>query len=338
MKTIKGSIGRSVDDPDPKVRFYLFHGADEAQSSALGDRLAAALKASKQSVASGVLRGDPALLADEAGAIDMFGGSKVIVIQPAGEEILPAVEALLEAAAAESPVVAIAGKLGKTSGLLKVAESHPLALAHVSYELDARDAERLVVELARTEGLRVQPDVAASIASACANDRRMISQELAKYALYLDASPNAPKDLGSEALDAVGADLGGDFMGIADLALGGDVRRLSDALSRIDASGKETIPVVRSLQRRLLMLAPIRARVDSGERIQSVMTSLGKSLFWKDKPMVERMLALWDSAGLARVSERAGTLERRLMRGDSPPAAEALGEELVAIARQARRG
>lgn len=338
MKTIKGSIGRSVDEPDPKVRFYLFHGADEAQSSALGDRLAAALKASKQSVASGVLRGDPALLADEAGAIDMFGGSKVIVIQPAGEEILPAVEALLEAAAAESPVVAIAGKLGKTSGLLKVAESHPLALAHVSYELDARDAERLVVELARTEGLRVQPDVAASIASACANDRRMISQELAKYALYLDASPNAPKDLGSEALDAVGADLGGDFMGIADLALGGDVRRLSDALSRIDASGKETIPVVRSLQRRLLMLAPIRARVDSGERIQSVMTSLGKSLFWKDKPMVERMLALWDSAGLARVSERAGTLERRLMRGDSPPAAEALGEELVAIARQARRG
>jgi len=165
----------------------------------------------------------------------------------------------------------------------------------------------------------------------------MISQELAKFALYLDASPNAPKDLGSEALDAVGADLGGDFLGIADLALGGDVRGLSDALSRIDASGKEAIPVVRSLQRRLLMLAPIRARVDSGERLQNVMTSLGKSLFWKDKPMVERLLGLWDSAGLARVSERAGTLERRLMRGDSPPAAEALGEELVAIARQARR-
>lgn len=337
MKAIKGSIGRSVDEPDPKVRFYLFHGADEAQSSALGDRLAAALKASKHAVPSSALRGDTALLADEAGAIDMFGGAKVIVIQPAGEEILPAVEALLEAAAVESPVVAIAGRLTKSSGLLKVAEAHPLALAHVSYELDARDAERLVLELARTEGLRVQPDVAASIAGACANDRRMIAQELAKFALYLDASPNSPKDLGSDALDAVGAELGGDFLGIADLALGGDVRGLSDALSRIDASGKEAVPVVRSLQRRLLMLAPIRARVDSGERLQNVMTSLGKSLFWKDKPMIERMLGLWDSAGLARVSERAGTLERRLMRGDAPPAAEALGEELVAIARQARR-
>jgi DNA polymerase-3 subunit delta len=337
VKSIKGSIGRAVDEPDPKVRFYLFHGTDESQSSALGDRLVAALKASKHGIAGGALRGDPALLADEAGAIDMFGGAKVLWIQPAGEEIVAAVEALLDAPASESPVVAIAGRLGKASGLLKLAESHELALSHVSYELDARDAERLVAELARTEGLRTQPGTAARIAEACANDRRMIAQELAKLALYLDASPNAPKDLGSDALDAVGAETGGDFLGIADLALAGDVRSLGDALSRLEAGGRDAIPIVRSLQRRLLMLAPIRARIDAGERSQAVMTSLGKSLFWKDKPKVERMLGLWDSAGLARVSERAGELERRLMRGDSPPAAEALGEELVAIARQARR-
>ena len=337
MKSIKGSIGRAVDEPDPRVRFYLFHGTDESQSSALGERLVAALKASKHAIAGGALRGDPALLTDEAGAIDMFGGAKVIWIQPAGEEIVAAVEALLDAPASESPVVAIAGRLGKASGLLKLADSHELALSRVSYELDARDAERLVAELARTEGLRTQPGTAARIAEACANDRRMIAQELAKLALYLDASPNAPKDLGSDALDAVGAETGGDFLGIADLALAGDVRSLGEALSRMESGGRDAIPIVRSLQRRLLMLAPIRARIDAGERSQAVMTSLGKSLFWKDKPKVERMLGLWDSAGLARVSERAGELERRLMRGDSPPAAEALGEELVAIARQARR-
>lgn len=337
MKSVRGSIDRSVDQPDPQVRFYLFHGPDEAQSSALGDRLVTALKAAKHNVASGSLRSDPALLADEAGAIDMFGGARVIWIQPAGEEILPAVEALLVAPAAESPTVAIAGRLGKTSGLLKLAEGHGLALAHVSYELDARDAERLVAELARAEGLRTQSGVAARIAESCANDRRMIVQELTKLALYLDASLDAPKDLGPDALDAAGADMGGDFLGIADLALAGDVRSLGDALSRMDSSGKEAIPIIRSLQRRLLMLVPIRSRIDTGERLQAVMTSMGKSLFWKDKPMVEKMLGLWDSAGLARVSERAGALERRLMRGDSPPAAEALGEELLAIARQARR-
>ena len=51
MKAAKGSIGRAVDEPDSKVRFYLFHGTDESQSSALGDRLVAALKASKHAIA-----------------------------------------------------------------------------------------------------------------------------------------------------------------------------------------------------------------------------------------------------------------------------------------------
>jgi DNA polymerase III subunit delta len=337
VKAARGSIGRSVDEPNPQIRFYLFHGSDEAQSSALGERLVAALKATKHSLAGASLRGDPALLADEACAIDMFGGAKVIWLQPAGEEIVPSVEALLDAPAAESPVVAIAGKLGKTSSLLKLADAHGLALSHVSYELEAREAERLVVDLARSEGLRTQQAVAARIAQSCSNDRRMIAQELAKLALYLDSSPNAPKDLDSEALDAVGADMGGDFLGIADLALAGDVLALGVKLSGLAEGGKDAIPIIRSLQRRLLMLAPIRARIDSGESLHAVLTSLGKFLFWKDKPLVERMLGRWDSAGLARVSERTGALERRLMRADSPPPAEALGEELVAIARQARR-
>ena len=40
VKAAKGSIGRAVDQPDPTVRFYLFHGPDEAQSRALGDAAA----------------------------------------------------------------------------------------------------------------------------------------------------------------------------------------------------------------------------------------------------------------------------------------------------------
>ena len=337
MKSVKGSIARSVDDPDRNIRLYLFHGPDEAQSNALGDRLVSALNAAKHAIAGGTLRGDPALLADAAGAIDMFGGAKVIWVQPAGEEILAAVEALLDASQTESPVVAVAGKLGKTSGLLKLADSHPLALSHISYELDVRDAERLVIDLGRTEGLRIQTNVAARIAEGCGNDRRMMASELTKFALYLDASPNSPKDLGSDAVDALGADMGGDFLGVGDLALAGDVRGLGDALSNMDEGGKDSIPIIRALQRRLLMLVPIRARIDGGESQGAVLTSMGKSLFWKDKPIIERMLGMWDSAGLARVSERAGSLERRLMRGDAPPPAEALGEELVTIARQARR-
>ena len=66
------------------------------------------------------------------------------------------------------------------------------------------------------------------------------------------------------------------------------------------------------------------------------MTSLGKALFWKDKPAVQRMLSQWPSERLAEAARRVGELEQQLMFSDLPADA-ALGETLVAFARVASR-
>ena len=262
MKVSKANVGRAVDQPDAKVRFYLFHGPDESQSRALGERLLKALGASKSALAGSAVKSDPALLADEAGAMSLFGGPRAIWVEPAGDDIAAGVEALLSAPAGESPVIAIAGSLRKASALLKLAEASRESLAHASYVPEGRDAERMVVEVGRTFGLRMQPPVAARIADSAGNDQAIVTQELAKLALYLDASPETPKELDSEAVDAVGADMPeGDFLRLSDLALGGDIGRLADALTELSPGGTEAIPALRALQRRLLMLAPIRARV-----------------------------------------------------------------------------
>lgn len=336
MKAARGSIPRALDRPDSGIRLYLLHGPDEGQSQALGERLLKVLGAEKQLLASGSIRSDAALLVDAASAISLFGDKQAIWIQPAGEEITGALEALLSAPTSENPVVAIGGSLRKSSGLLKLAEAHPLALSHASYAPEGRNAEAMVTDLARAEGLSPQPGVAARIAEACDNDQRIAAQELAKLALYLDSSSDRPREISHESLDAVGAAMGGDFLRIADLALAGDIQELSDELARLPSGGSEAIPVLRSLQRRLLMLAPLRARIERGERAADVMASAGKSLFFKDKPLVEKLLWQWNAAGLGRVAERIGSLERDMMLAGVPQP-EALGEELTAIARAALR-
>lgn len=336
MKPARGGLERALDRPDPDIRFYLFLGPDEAQSRGHADRLLKGLGAEKASISAQAVKADPAILADEAAAIGMFGGKRALWIEPAGEEVLAAVEALLELPIAESPAIAIAGGLRKTSALLKLAESHPKALAHTSYELTERDAERVVEELARAEGLRLAPGLASRIAAAAANERGVIGQELAKIALYADATPEEPKSVDRELVDEIGAGSEGDWMRLGDMALLGDVIALSGELDA-GAGGAEPVSVIRALQRRLLMLAPIRARVDEGMRPHDAVTSAGKSVFWKDKELVAKLIGLWDSKALARVFERSGELERRLMSRDSPPPVEALEEELVAVARMARR-
>lgn len=337
MKASKATIGRAIDQPDPRMRLYLFHGPDDAQSRALGQRLLESCSASKFIVAAAAVKSDPATLADEAGALSLFGGPRLIWVEPAGDDIAAGVGALLEAPSSESPVIAIAGSLRKTSALLKLAEASPHALAYASYAPEGQDAERMAVEVGRKYGLKLGSSVAARIAEACANDQALAAQELQKLALYIDASPQNPKELDHEAVDAIGAGSSeGDFLRLADLALGGELAALADELSRLPAGGSEAIPVVRSLQRRLLMLAPTRARVERGETVDGVMASLGKSLFWKDKALVAKLLARWDAKGLATVSERAGRLERELMFSRAPDQ-QLLGEELLAIARAARR-
>lgn len=337
MKAAKGSLAQLLDRPDPNIRFYLFHGPDEAGSHSLAVRLLKGLSAEKFVVVSGAIKSDPALLADEAGAISLFGGKRVIWVEPAGDEISDGVEALLEAPFPESPVIAIAGSFRKTSALLKLAEAHPAALSHISYVPEGRDLERLVIDLGRDVGLRVMPELAQRIATASGGNQAVALQELSKFALYLGADGERPKELNPETVDLLGADSAEtDLMRLGDLALAGRMQELLDELGRLPHGGSEAIPVLRALQRRLLMLAPLRARIEHGESVDGVLTSMGKALFWKDKPLLQRLLSSWSAERLAGAAARVTQLERQVM---LRPLADdaALGETLVTLARAAGR-
>ena len=335
---VKGAaIGPAVDQPEPSRRFYLFHGQDEAGSRALGERLLAALKAEKFAVTAASIREDPASLADEAGAMALFGGPRAIWIEPCGDEITDGVSALLETASIESPVVAIAGALRKTSSLLKLAESHDKAVAIVSYVPEGGNAVRMVMTLARAEGLNVDKAVAERIADEAGGNQAVVAGELVKYALYLGATPDGPKPLTHETVDLLGCGgSDGDLQKLGDLALDGTVPGLLEEIESSGLAAKDGVTVLRALQRRLLMIAPLRARIADGESAHGVMASAGRAIFWKDKDFVERLLRTWPPEQIAKLVDRTAGVEKELMGTDVPEVA-AIGEHLVAIARSAQR-
>src|SRR3546814_14865339 len=70
------------------------------------------------------LKIDPARLADEAASISLFGGARWIRVTLAGDEALPAIEGLLQAAQAGNPVIPIGGPLKTISKILKLELDH----------------------------------------------------------------------------------------------------------------------------------------------------------------------------------------------------------------------
>jgi DNA polymerase-3 subunit delta len=109
---------------------------------------------------------------------------------------------------------------------------------------------------------------------------------------------------------------------------------LADELAIGEDAGIEPVRIVRALQRRLLQLAGLRQRLDSGQPRDTVL----RSIFWKEQALVGRMLDRWTSAGLAQAFGRLAKVERQLIQGGTPPPPGAtLGEELLQVAR-VRRG
>ncbi len=330
-KAEKAAVLRALRDPG--LRFTLLYGPDEA-----GSRTLARLGEGERFELSGAeLSADPARLADEAASISLFGDQRHIIVEPAGDEILAAVEALLGVSAAGNSVAIVAGALKPTSKLLKLVLESRQAAAFVSYLPEARDAPRIVQELAREHGLSVRPELARRIAEAAAGNRAVIAQELGKYALYLDAAPERPIALEEDVLQAIGAASGeGDLSRLVDSVGNGDAARLHSELLRLSSEGLDGIPLIRAMMRRLNLLAPMRAEVEAGKSVDSVLASRGKAIFWKEKDAIAGQLARWPAESIARAQGRLLEAERQL-KSAGALGSVAVDEELFAICRQAAR-
>ena len=338
MKANRGQVEKALKAP-ATTRFFLLHGQDDSGSRALARLLGAALgpDAERIDLSGAELKADPARLADEAASISMFGGARWIQVDPAGDETVPAVEALLEVPAAGNPVILLAGSLKPASKLLKLTLAAPDALAFASYAPNAGEADKLAAELGRAEGLILRPDVARRIAESCGGNRALIAQELAKFALYAGAMPDAPKAIDHDVIDALGADSDeGDLSRLVGSAADGDAAGLEAELARLHAEGQEGIPLLRAMLRRMALLARLRAEVEQGSSPSAVMASSGKSLFWKEKDEIGRQLDRWRADLLAKAMARLLEAERQVKAsgGIGPLAAD---EELFAICRQAAR-
>jgi DNA polymerase-3 subunit delta len=338
VKANRAQVEKALRAPRDAL-FFLLYGPDDSGSRALLKLLASSAGAGAERVdlAGADLRSDPARLADEAASLSLFGGARYIVVDPAGDESVAAVEALVEAPAAGNPVALIAGALKPASKLLKLALAEPRAFAFASYAPEGQEAERLAADMARAEGLTVAPDVARRLADSCAGNRAILGQELAKLALYVGASPERPRPLDHEALDAVGAAAEeGDLSRLVDSVGGGDSKLLEAELLRLASEGIVGIPLIRAMLRRMSLLARLRAQVDRGNSVDSVMASHGKSLFWKEKPAIAQQLRRWRSDLLAKSVSRLVEAERQVKAsGGLGPLA--VDEELFAICRQAAR-
>lgn len=322
----------------PDVRLFLVFGQDESAIADIAAQMAAQLGAAERiDLDSDRIRNDPALLADEASALSLFGDKRYIRLNFRREEGLAAVENLLEISGDANPVIAIAGNLTKASKLRKLAESHSRAMAHICYMPEEGTAAASVMAYAATLGLKLDRSLGARIARYTGQDRKLAQAELEKLALFYDAAPERPATVEVAAFEALSAETGEENVGgLVNQVMGGELRALGHGLASAREMGVDAIRIIRALQRRVALLSSLRAKVDAGSNAGAVVKAT-RSIFFKEADEFVKQLGRWPSARLAGLNGHLLAVEAKLMSVKDGLGSVILEEELIRIARAAAR-
>lgn len=232
-------------------------------------------------------------------------------------------------------LIVVATSATDKSRTAKLLEKRKDAVVAMFYVPDLAAVTQSVRAMGDAAGVHLGGEIAERIARAANLDVRLAQSEVEKLALYLDASPQAPRRAQAEALDAVGAPCEDDgFAPLVDAVLGGDTARLSAELHRMRELSLNPVGTLLAFERRAALLARIAARGGDRPPDKGELQRLG--VFFKDIPAVLRQAAIWRGARLARLADRLVDLHRRLF-ADNQGAELLLAQDLAAIARQAAR-
>jgi DNA polymerase III subunit delta len=316
----------ALDAPAATLRLILLHGPDESGSAALAARFAKAMgeTAERIDLDGTEIARDPALLADEAAAFSMFGDKRWIRVQPAGEEILPSITAVLEAPQTGNPVLVIAGKLGKASKIRSLCENSKVAISIVSYAAEGQKAEALAASLAREQGLLLDSHLAQRLLTLTSGERGLLTSEIAKLALYLDADPRQPVPVTGDAIDALAAEGGeAQLFRAAARILAGDIAELERELARHAQGGGSLTGLLRITIGRAVQVA---------QRFTGVAKDYGRG----GTDDLAAVMHRWNPSGIQRAINRLAEAERTSRRR-AATGEVIIAAELLAVARQAAR-
>ncbi|OCW57345.1 DNA polymerase III subunit delta [Hoeflea olei] len=250
------------------------------------------------------LGGDPGRLADEFGAISLFGGDRLVWVRDAGNEraLVDGVSALVDTEPGSSHLLIEAGDLKKGSALRKTVENSRTALAIPCYADDARGIQTLIDEELGAANLAIQPDARQRLAQLLGGDRLASRNELKKLALYCHDTGRVTD---ADVIEAMGDVAALSVDDAVDAVFSGDPVALEAALERILASKTSVFLVLRGCIVLFEQLDAMRALVENHNRQPAqALAEKGRGIHFKRKPVIERALRHWRLDAINREMRR----------------------------------
>lgn len=326
MKLTWKQIDPFLKSPDPKARVVLVYGPDDGlmreRSKMIGRTIIADLEDpfNVVTLSADILGDDPARLNDEANALSMMGGARLIRIENGADKLTALVKDYLKSPSADNLVVIEAGELGTKSSLRQLCEKAKNAAALPCYVEDERGMSALIRESLSNAGYRIEPDALHYFSSNIMGDRARARGEIEKLITYMGAPKDAKaafvtvKDVQMSCGDSGTANLDDLIYAVG----GGNAKVAMEAFTRLVGEGVPEIVILRTLQNHFKKLHYTHAIIAEGKSVAEAMKSLHPPIFFKVENAFKAQLSKWRGPKLDIVLSKLAELEAQTKRTGTP--------------------
>ncbi|HEY0836443.1 MAG TPA: DNA polymerase III subunit delta [Azospirillum sp.] len=322
MKLQGKAIDAFLRSPDPKVRAVLLYGPDAGlvrdRADALGRTVVADL-ADPFRVADfygKALADDPARLTDEAAAMALTGGRRLVRVRDAEDNTTAAFTSLFDnPPPGDTLIVAEAGDLGNRSRVRLLFEGATTGAAIPCYVEEEASLGRVVADLLHAHGLQADPDAIGFLAANLVGDRLVARGEVDKLALYMGAEKRVTLEHVQACIgDSATLEMDQPVWAAAD----GDFAALDRSLARLFAEGMVPVPILRTAQRHFQRLHLVGAQVAAGKSPEAAVESLRPPVFYKMKARFTGQARRWTPALVRQALDRLVDAEAECKRTNMP--------------------
>lgn len=322
MKLVYKQIDPFVKKPDPAARVVLVYGPDAGLVKERSKIIALSVVSdindpfNAVTLTGDALLEDPARLADEAAAMSMLGGGRLIRIEDADDKITPILKDYLQNPSTHNLVLLEAGELGARSVLRALCEKSANAAAVPCYVEDERNLSSLIRDMLRERNIAVESDALLWLAAALTGDRARARAEIEKLITYKGAD-RTPLSL-ADAQNCCGDAGAQNFDHLVYAIAGGQGEAALRAYDALTAEGVPFTAMLRSVANHYRRLHITRARMDAGENAESAMKSLAPPVFFKQETAFRGQASRYSLTTLSAILQRLYTLEAQCKKTGIP--------------------
>ena len=340
MEVRAGQVDKFVSSPPGHIRAVLVFGPDQG---AVHERANAVARSVVPDLSDpfrvvdldeAKIASDPACVRDEATALSMTGGRRLVRIRDAGNGITPALAGFLDAPVGDALIVVEAGDLAKGGSLRQLFVRCDDAAAIGCYADNAQTLESLIRASLRRDNLSIEEEALATLVSRLGSDRGVTRAELEKLALYsMDETTITVAQI-----DAVlGDESALRIDELSDSAGLGEYAELDRMLTRLWASGVAAGTVLRRTMSHFHQLLVIRAEVDHGSNAEEAIRKLRPPVHFSRTRNVLAQARRWPSDRIMQALRHLYEAEA-LTRTTGVPEQAACSRALFSVAALAQAG